>query len=475
MKRYKDFMRNTAFSCLTVMLLAACGGKGDDGNVLFEQGLDEMIAGNIPVAYQKFHRAMVAFEEQGDSVGLFGSKVYIGLLCSTIGQNDEGQRLIESTPYFHVKRPRNFSSQYYWRMKAYYAFTLDSNYHAAVEYIGNLLSLDSIDYPENKAYLYMDKANLAEVLLMTGQTDKAWNIIRSLEAKPLDNDMYLSQTYYIHALLLEKEGLADSACMYARRSMKYSSKYDAPDNEANAMKIIMKRDSARGDIAAYIRQRNAYDSLSNRIRGAEVLRHIAVIQERHKYDLALMEAQKEHQERDILLLGLALCIAALCVIVFLLYKQSKLKLKTETAERCRLDKDIEYKRLENELLTLKMEQMKDELTRQRNDNENVLKQVAVSDGRKDAKTRIDMLKATLNTEHAPFLRYIEKRFPQLTHNDVLILGFIRMDMTSREAASALGISVESYYKACYRLRKKMQIDAVDGLVDFVKNVETGQV
>lgn len=28
-----------------------------------------MIAGNIPVAYQKFHRAMVAFEEQGDSVG----------------------------------------------------------------------------------------------------------------------------------------------------------------------------------------------------------------------------------------------------------------------------------------------------------------------------------------------------------------------------------------------------------------------
>lgn len=69
MKRYKDFMRKTAFGCLTVMPLAACGGKGDDGNVLFEQGLDEMIAGNIPVAYQKFHRAMVAFEEQGDSAG----------------------------------------------------------------------------------------------------------------------------------------------------------------------------------------------------------------------------------------------------------------------------------------------------------------------------------------------------------------------------------------------------------------------
>lgn len=455
----------------SVAQLASCGGSGDDGRTLFGQGLEEMNNGNIPAAYNKFHRALTAFGEQGDSVGMFESKAYISLLCSTIGENDEGQRLVSSTPYFHVKRPGNYSSQYYWRMKAYYAFTLDSNYLAAAGYINNLLALDSVDFPDDKAYLYMDKANLAEMLLMTGQTGRAWNIIRGIEAKPLENDIYLSQTYYIHARLLDREGQADSACAYARRSMGYSAKYDAPDNEANAMKIIMKRDSARGDIAAYIAQRNAYDSLVERIRGGEILRRIAVIKERHKHDLDMMEARKEHYRRDVMLTSLALGIAALCVIVFLLYKQSRLKLKAEVAERCRLDKDIEYKRLENELLTLKMEQMKDELTRRRNDSVNVLKQVAVSDGRKDAKTRLDMLKVALQTDYAPFIQYMEKRFPQLTRNDMLILSFIRMGMTSGEAASVIGISVESYHKACYRLRKKLKVSAALGLVSFVKTIQ----
>lgn len=459
---------------LAAVLLAACGGAGDDGRTLFEQGLQEMRDGDIPVAYQQFHRALAAFAEQDDSVGMFEAKSHLALLCSTIGQKDEGRRLVNSTPYFHVKGKGNYSSQYYWRMKAYYAFTLDNDYDAAAEYISNLLVLDSVDFPDNKTYLYMDKANLAEMFFRTGQTARAWNIIRSLEAEPLENDMYLSQTYYMHALLLEHEGKADSACAYARRSMRYSAMYDAPENEANAMKIIMKKDSARGDMAAYIAQRNAYDSLTNRIRGAELLRHIAVIQERHKYDLAMKETQKAHMERNMLLWGLTLCATALCAIALLLYKQSRLRLNTETAERRRLDKEIEYKRLENELLALKMEQTKDELARQRNDNANMLKHVAAADDRKEAKTRLEMLKATLNTEHAPFLQYVGKHFPQLTHNDVLILGFMRMDMTSREVASALGISVESYQKACYRLRKKLQISTASGLVDFVKNVDVRQ-
>lgn len=138
----------------------------------------------------------------------------------------------------------------------------------------------------------MDKANQAEMYLMTKQTDRAWEVIRELENNPLKDDQYLSQTYYIHALLLMQEGKADSACEYARRSIKYSAKYDAPENEANAMKIIMKNDSAKGDIASYIRQRNSYDSLTNNIRGNEITHHIAVIQEQHKFDLTLKEIRE---------------------------------------------------------------------------------------------------------------------------------------------------------------------------------------
>ena len=457
-----------ALAASLMLLTVACGGSGESGRELFRQGREAMNRGNLAVAYRQLGAAAEAFGREGDSIGAFEAKANLSLLCATIGQKEEGYRLLKSTPYFHIKREGNYSSQYYLRLMAYYTFTLDGDYATAARYINRLLALDRADYPEMTTWLYMDKANLAEMYLMTGQTAKAWRIIRTLENKPLDDEMYLSQTYYIHALLLEREGKADSACAYARRSMEYSKEYNAPENEANAMRIIMRRDSARGDVAAYIRQRDAYDSLTGKIRSGEMAHGIAVMKERHKYDLALKEAQRKHTERNLWLAGLTLAAVALCAITLLLYKQNKLKLKSEKAERRRLDQEIEYKRLENELLQLKMRQAQSELERQRGDNADALRHIAQAGDRKQPKTRLEMLEAQLNTGHAGFIRRMENDYPQLTHNDMLILGFMRMGMSTQETASALGISADSCRKALYRLRKKLGINSMEELMELAK-------
>ena len=469
--RYKKYgmksIYRMTFVLLFLWLAAGCKLNKESGRELFEAGLQEMAEGNLPVAYRQFLRAASLFDESGDSIGSFEAKSHLGLLCSMIGQKEEGYEFIKSVPYFHVKLEGNYSSQYYWRMKAYYAFVLDRDYQGAAFCIRKLLELDSLDYPDIPGYLYMDKANLAEMYLMTGQDGKARKIIEHLEANPLDDDIYLSQTYYIHALLLAKQGLMDSACVLAGRSMKYSAMYDAPENAANALKIMMAKDSMAGDMASYIDRRDSYDSVMNRMRGGEISRHIAVIKEQNKFDLALRETQRQHREKNLWLGGLLVAIAATSVIIFLLYKQNRLKLKSETAERMRLDQEIEYKKLENELLALKMAQTQDELAKQRMDNADAIRSLASVDDRKETKTRLEMLEITLNTEHASFIRYIEKPFPQLTHNDVLILGFMRMGMNPQEIASVLGISVDSFQKARYRLRKKLSIDTMAALDDFV--------
>lgn len=469
MKNHIKLISSLILLFISALIITGCANKKEEGQALFENGLKNMKNGNLPIAYRQIRQAVMVFEEENDSIGMFEAKTHLSLLCSVIGQKKEGYELIKSTPYFHVKRKGIYSSQYYWRMKAYYAFTLENDYQTASVCINNLLKLDSIDFPEKKTYLYMDKANQAEMYLMTKQTDRAWEVIRELENSPLKDDQYLSQTYYIHALLLMQEGKADSACAYARRSIEYSSRYNAPENEANAMKIIMKNDSAKGDIASYIRQRNSYDSLTNHIRGNEITHHIAVIQEQHKFDLTLKEIQRKHMERNLWFGGFTIGIGALCVIIFLIYKQNKLKLKSETAERMRLDQEIEYKKLENELLTLKMQQTKEELQKQHDDNADAIRQLASSDDRKNTNTRLKMLEATLNTNHNAFIQYINRNFPQLTHNDILILGFMRMDMKPQEIASVLGISVDSLHKAKYRLRKKLSVDSMAALTEFTKN------
>ena len=51
--------------------------------------------------------------------------------------------------------------------------------------------------------------------------------------------------------------------------------------------------------------------------------------------------------------------------------------------------------------------------------ETVAQIVGEATARQTAMTRLDMLEATINTD---FVEYIKKTYPQLTHNDILILG-----------------------------------------------------
>lgn len=466
--KYK-FISHILLALLTTLLfLTGCSSEDEDGRTLFESGIENMKKGNLPVAYRLFNSAIAAFEEEQDSIGAFEAKVHLSLLCSTIGQKEQGYALIESTPFFHIKREGNYSSQYYWRLKAYYAGTLDKDYHLAGYCLRKLLEIDSLDFSNTKGYLYMDKANLAEMYLEIGQPQKAWKIIKEIEANPVKPDNHMSQTYYTHALLLLKEGKLDSACMYAERSIAYSKKCNALENEANAMSILMKRDSVRGNLVSYIKWRNTHDSLINHIRGNEITHHITVIQEQHKFDLQKKDVQRKHIERSVWMWGFSICIVALAVITSLLYKQNKLRLKSETNERIRLGKEVEYKKLENELLALKMQQAKEELEKQHNNNTDAIRQLAAADDRKSIPTRLKMLEATLNTNHAEFIQYMEKTYPQLTHNDILILGFMRMNITVLEMASALGISPDSLHKARYRLRKKLKIESMEELNNLVK-------
>ena len=452
----KIFIRYITF-LLTLTVLLSCETKHENGRSIFDQAMIEWENQNLPVAYRQFHRAAAAFKEEGDNVGVFEANSHLGIICGIIGQKREGYKLLKSTKYYHVKKKGNYSSQYYWRMMAYYAFTLDNDYQTALTCMKNLLELDKKDFPSKKTWLYMDMANMAEMFYVTGQTAKAWETIKRLENNPLKDDRYLSQTYYVHSMLLEKEGQTDSSRIYAKMSMEYSSRYGEMENEANALKIIMRSDSINGNLTEYIRNRDKYDSLAGVIKNGETAQRIAVIKEQYKYNRIIREAEKTHIIRILLFSGLALTAIAACIIILLLYRQNKMRLKTE----------VEYKKLENELISLKMNQTISELEKTKNKNaETVAQIVGEATARQTAMTRLDMLEATINTD---FVEYIKKTYPQLTHNDILILGFMRMKIPVKETATALGISTESLQKARYRLRKKMNIESVEELFNLVND------
>lgn len=150
MKNHIKLISSLISLFISALIITGCANKKEEGQALFENGLKNMKNGNLPIAYRQIRQAVMMFEEENDSIGMFEAKTHLSLLCRVIGQKKEGYELIKSTPYFHVKRKGIYSSQYYWRMKAYYAFTLENDYKKASVCINNLLKLDSIDFPEKR-------------------------------------------------------------------------------------------------------------------------------------------------------------------------------------------------------------------------------------------------------------------------------------------------------------------------------------
>lgn len=98
----------------------------------------------------------------------------------------------------------------------------------------------------------------------------------------------------------------------------------------------------------------------------------------------------------------------------------------------------------------------------------------------DNKVAIDLIDSNLNNtkdwsffEQAfnnadkDFLEKIKTSHPDLTPNDLRFCAYLRLNLNSKEIASLLNISIKSVETKRYRLRKKLELNHNDGLVDYI--------
>lgn len=72
--------------------------------------------------------------------------------------------------------------------------------------------------------------------------------------------------------------------------------------------------------------------------------------------------------------------------------------------------------------------------------------------------------------HQDFLSRLREKYPQLTPNDLKLCAFLRMNLTSKEIAALLNITVRGVEASRYRLRKKLQLPSDVNLVEFMWKV-----
>jgi len=69
-----------------------------------------------------------------------------------------------------------------------------------------------------------------------------------------------------------------------------------------------------------------------------------------------------------------------------------------------------------------------------------------------------------------FLKKIKSTHPSLTSNDLKICAYLRLNLSSKEIAPLLNISVKSVEVKRYRLRKKLELDTKQSLIDYILQV-----
>ena len=75
-----------------------------------------------------------------------------------------------------------------------------------------------------------------------------------------------------------------------------------------------------------------------------------------------------------------------------------------------------------------------------------------------------------NNADKDFLKKVKMAHQSLTPNDLRLCAFLRLNLSSKEIAPLLNISVRSVEIKRYRLRKKMELSHEQGLVEYILSI-----
>lgn len=72
--------------------------------------------------------------------------------------------------------------------------------------------------------------------------------------------------------------------------------------------------------------------------------------------------------------------------------------------------------------------------------------------------------------HSDFFKSLKEKHPNLSTDEIKLLSFLKMEVTTKEIAQKLNLSVRGVETRRYRLRKKLQLDNKVGLEEFLEAI-----
>jgi DNA-binding CsgD family transcriptional regulator len=177
-------------------------------------------------------------------------------------------------------------------------------------------------------------------------------------------------------------------------------------------------------------------------------------------------------------------------------QQEELSEKDTALEKLSLQSQEEITRLQNEKLESELRHMNNELATSTmhllNKNEfitgikNQLGHILKKNGHDEIKKELVQIARNIEQNisadadwehfqfhfdrvHGDFTNRFKSTFPALSPQEIKLSAYLRMNLSSKEIAQLLNISVRGVEISRYRLRKKIQLDRATNLQDYILN------
>lgn len=163
--------------------------------------------------------------------------------------------------------------------------------------------------------------------------------------------------------------------------------------------------------------------------------------------------------------------------------ESKLKdHKIIELEKEKLDKELRHKAQEMANVMMSLSHKNETLQTVKRDLQNIQQMLPKSQG--DARRAIQELQGKVTVDiksdqvfnrvveefdlvHDDFIKKLRQRFLDLSNNEVLMCAYLKMNLSTKEIAPLLNISVRGVETMRYRIRKKFGLERDDSLTDFI--------
>lgn len=142
-----------------------------------------------------------------------------------------------------------------------------------------------------------------------------------------------------------------------------------------------------------------------------------------------------------------------------------------------LQQDIDSKNRELAISTMSLvkknellHQIKNALEHEGAPADNIQRVIRTIDKNTDEAETWNFFKEAFENADQEFFKKVQEKHPKLTHNDLKLCAYLRLNLSSKEIAPLLNISIRSVEVKRYRLRKKMELEHDEGLVEYILSI-----